>query len=73
MGQAASLLMPLNLTRADTRNTVSIPLSSHVLGEPMQRDKVKSPFDRLPRNQLLSWSKLAKERGVLTPFERKVL
>ena len=36
-------------------------------------DKVKTPFSRADRNQLMAWSKLAKEKGLLNGFERKVL
>ena len=35
-------------------------------------DKVKTPFTRDDRNQLMSWSKLAKE-NLLNGFQRKVL
>ena len=36
-------------------------------------DKVKSPFTRVQRNQLLAWSKFAKEEDILNGFQRKVL
>ena len=36
-------------------------------------DKVKTPFSRADRNQLMAWSKLAKEKGLLDGFQRKVL
>ena len=36
-------------------------------------DKVKSPFSRNERNQLLAWSKFAKERSILDGFQRKIL
>ena len=36
-------------------------------------DKVKTPFSRQQRNQLLAWSKRAKEENLLPPFERKIL
>ena len=36
-------------------------------------DKVKSPFSRQQRNQLLAWSKFAKELDVLNGYQRKVI
>jgi hypothetical protein len=36
-------------------------------------DKVKSPFTREQRNQLLAWSKEAKDQKLLSAFDRKVL
>lgn len=36
-------------------------------------DKVKTPFSRADRNQLMAWSKLAKEKGLLDGFQRKIL
>ena len=36
-------------------------------------DKVRSPFSKSQRNQLLSWSKRSKEENLLPPFERKIL
>ena len=36
-------------------------------------DKVKSPFSRQQRNQLLAWSKFAKESDVLNGYQRKVI
>ena len=36
-------------------------------------DKVKSPFTKNQRSQLLAWSKVAKDKGILPPFERKIL
>ena len=36
-------------------------------------DKVKTPFSTADRNQLMAWSKLAKDRGLLDGFQRKVL
>ena len=36
-------------------------------------DKVKSPFSRQQRNQLLAWSKFAKESDLLNGYQRKVI
>ena len=36
-------------------------------------NKVKSPFTRVQRNQLLAWSKDAKDQKLLSAFDRKVL
>jgi len=36
-------------------------------------DKVKSPFSRQQRNQLLAWSKFARESDVLNGYQRKVI
>lgn len=43
------------------------------MANPKLRDRVQSPFTKEDRELLKSWSKFAKEKGVLDGFQRKVL
>ena len=43
------------------------------MANPKLRDRVLSPFTKEDRELLKSWSKFAKEKGVLNGFQRKVL
>ena len=39
----------------------------------MDSQRVKTPFENLEREKLQSWSKFAKEKGILDGYQRKVI
>ena len=43
------------------------------MANPKLKDRVQSPFTPEDRERLKSWSKFAKDKGLLDGFKRKVL